>query len=192
MLRRQRSQAAGFVAAAAFVMVSAVGCGSSDSQASQTAPAAEAAQTALQTITVATAAPDVDPGLPHAQLVKRMDRICGVYNAAIDRGNAKVQELQDGGDSAAAIAYARRTFDRLDRQFSADIHGLRPSAADRAAFNRYDSSVKRQNAYYVRLREAAAAGDAAAQDQMTDLINANAKKRIQAAVDLGLRRCGTP
>lgn len=162
-----------------------IGCGSDDDS-ERRADADMPAPT-----TTAPPKPKPPAGLPRAELLRRMNRICDKANAIAKGAEEETNQAGASGDLKRAGNLLAATLDRqvpLDEQ----LHALKARPPERDALRRYLAAVKRGAGIERRIVDAARAEDGQAIDDLVALRKTNSQKRITAAIDLGADRCGKP
>jgi hypothetical protein len=144
--------------------------------------------TSTQTVTRST-----PTTLTHRQLLARVNAICVkancyAYDPTLVAELSRARATNDG----ALAADATSKFLRFDRRLGAQLHALVPPGSDKDALRRFLHAIDRQNGLYARLVPALRANDATSAGTLNQLLTANSKARVLAAVDLGADRCGKP
>lgn len=103
---------------------------------------------------------------------------CGTPEAS---QNATRPGRRDRGTQAAKVA-------KRDRE----ILSLKGRTPERDALTRYQAALRRQKGYLDRVVTAARESDDAAFGALVAAKKANDRKRLAAAIDLGLNKCGKP
>ena len=144
------------------------------------------AETPTVSVTV-TAAPTP---VTHRQFVKRLDRLCRIYNAKAGRFNKRYESELTSNDYAA-IADLYRRAERQQAPWRVAVVQLEMPPSDVRRFRRYLGLTDRIDALFRRQIRALRREDVEEFNRLNALIETTRNQRTTAAVDLGLRVCGS-
>lgn len=142
------------------------------------------ATTALAPV-AATATPSATPGPTHATFVRDLDQTCRKSTSDL---KAAANAAGDDMDRLAPIvgSYALRGSRTLERQSK-----LAAPPRDRRAFRRYLAAQRQLVGVYQRMAAALHDGDLDQTQFLISLVDGIRADRTKAALDIGLRHCGS-
>jgi hypothetical protein len=163
-----------------------VGCGN-DAEPAATAPLEKPVAVAAERVATAAPAP---AGPTHADFVATLDGLCRSFNAEAAVSDQSVANAISADDYDGA-ASALEALNVRSKAWDSDVATLDVPESDRASFGRYLRNAQQLDAYWARVASALRDRDEGEVTRLGRLMDAVRAKRATAAIELGLRDCGS-